>query len=516
MIVDRSPSARDARRVGGWLFVLALSVYLFTAGGSMTITDAVVMFDVTQNLIEHQTVAMSSSLLGMEAHRGADGRYYSPFGVAQSLYNIPFYLVAKLFVGATGFHVGKSDSVVKAFVALGQTLLGAAIVWQVFRLGMLLTGHIAASALAALTLAFGSILWPYARFGFNQPLACATLLAAVIAAIRGVQTNQSREVVASSLWVSVSLMTRHEMALGALPIAAFLAAAPAPSSVRWRRVASFSPGVLAGLAIWLAFNAVRFGNPLDAGYLRDPSPEFGSSILDGVLALLFSPSASIFLYSPFTGLGLVGLLLFFKRDRITAALLFSLVVTFLFLYATLGNWLGGRSYGSRYLVVVLPYLAVGWAVMLANLSRRARRLAFGLVTGIGLVLQMPGVLVDYAKVSQSVAAMQGGFTTAERQWDWRASALLLNGHALLSAVPDNISYVIGNRPPPLIPAPASDVDRGFSQQFAFSLDFWWLYLFYLRVLPRTAVFALVLTFLVWVLFCVSRLSEALARGGVRL
>jgi hypothetical protein len=255
---------------------------------------------------------------------------------------------------------------------------------------------------------------------------------------------------------------------------------------------------------------------LDAGYLRDPSPEFGSSILDGVLALLFSPSASIFLYSPFTVLGLVGLLLFFKRDRITAALLFSLVVTFLFLYATLGNWLGGRSYGSRYLVVVLPYLAVGWAVMLANLSRRARRLAFGLVTGIGLVVQMPGVLVDYAKVSQSVAAVQGGFTTAERQWDWRASALFLNGHALLSAVPDNISYVIGNRPPPLIPAPASDVDRGFSQQFAFSLDFWWLYLFYLRVLPRTAVLALVLTFLVWVLFCVSRLSGALPRGGVRL
>ena len=70
MIVDRSPAARDARRVGGWLFVLALSVYLFTAGGSMTITDAVVMFDVTQNLVEHQTVAMSSSLLGMEAHRG--------------------------------------------------------------------------------------------------------------------------------------------------------------------------------------------------------------------------------------------------------------------------------------------------------------------------------------------------------------------------------------------------------------------------------------------------------------
>ena len=196
---------------------------------------------------------------------------------------------------------------------------------------------------------------------------------------------------------------------------------------------------------------MRFGNPLDAGYLRDPSPEFGSSILDGVLALLFSPSASIFLYSPFTLLGLAGLLLFFRRDRITAALLFSLVAIFLLLYATLGNWLGGRSYGSRYLVVVLPYLAVGWAVILAKPfapcpparlcagnrhrprpadARSARRLREG----------------------QSVGGRRAGrLYDRQRQWDWRASALFLNGHALLNAVPDNISYVIGNRTPPVIP-----------------------------------------------------------------
>jgi len=498
-------------RVGRWLFVLAFSVYLFTAGGSMTITDAVVMFDVTQNLVERHTVAMSSSLLGMEAHRGADGRYYSPFGVAQSLYNIPFYLAAKLFVGSTGFRLGKPDSVAKAFVALGQTLLGAVIVWQVFRLGVLVTGNMIASSLAALTLAFGSILWPYARFGFNQPLACATLLASVIAAIRGVQTNHLRPIVVPSIWISVSLMTRHEMVLGAVPIAAFLFnAGPATRQVRWRRLAIFAPGVMVGLAIWLAFNAVRFGNPFDAGYLRDPAPEFGSSILGGLLALLFSPAASVFLYSPFTVLGFAGLLLFFRRDRTLAAFLSSLVLIFLICYATLGNWLGGRSYGSRYLLVVLPYLAVGWAFMLAELSTRARWIAFAVVTAIGIALQMPGVLVDYAKVSQSVAAVQGGFTTGERQWDWRASALFLNGRSLLSAVPDNISYVMGTRTPPVIPAPASDVDRGFSQQFAFSLDFWWLYLFYLRVLPRAAVFALIAMFTAWICFCSWRLSRAMA------
>jgi hypothetical protein len=494
------------RRVGRWLFALALSVYLFTAGGSMTITDAVVMFDVTQNLVERHTVAMSSSLLGMDAHRGADGRYYSPFGIAQSIYNIPFYVAARTFVAFTGFRIGKPDSVPKAFVALGTTVLGAVIVWQVFQLAVLVTGNVTASLMAALTLAFGSILWPYARFGFNQPLACATLLAAAIAALRGVKENRLRQIVAAGFWIAASLMTRHEMVLGSVPIAGLLVTAGSPTrDEQWRRAASAAPGLIAGLTIWLVFNAVRFGNPFDAGYLRDPAPEFGSSLAGGLLALLFSPAASIFLYSPFTVLGAAGLFHLLRRDRVVAAFLSSNVAIFLLCYATLGNWLGGRSYGSRYLVVVLPYLAAGFAAFLADLDSRSRRIVFALGIGIGAALQMPGVLVDYAKVSQSVAAVRGGFTTAERQWEWRASALFLNARAMRHAVPENIGYVAGRRTPPVVPPPTSDADRGFSQQFAFSLDFWWLYLFYLRVLPRAAVLALLVAFVGWVGFCLRRL-----------
>ncbi len=72
------------------VFLVALLVYVSTAGGSLATTDAVVAFDVTRNICEHGTLAMSGNLLGMDAHRGVDGRFYSPFGIAQSIYNIPF------------------------------------------------------------------------------------------------------------------------------------------------------------------------------------------------------------------------------------------------------------------------------------------------------------------------------------------------------------------------------------------------------------------------------------------
>jgi hypothetical protein len=56
-------------------------------------------------------------------------------------------------------------------------------------------------------------------------------------------------------------------------------------------------------------------------------------------------------------------------------------------------------------------------------------------------------------------------------------------------IPDNLAFVSGRRIPPSIAPASSSEDRGFSQQFAFSLDFWWLYLFYLGALSRAGLMA---------------------------
>jgi hypothetical protein len=408
----------QATRLGRVLFVLALGVYGFSAGGSLTTTDAVATFDVTRNIVDRGSVAMSGNLLGMEGHRGRDGRYYSPFGIGQSLCNIPFYVSAKALAALTGLRIGKSDSLDKAFVALGQTVVGAAIVWQVFRVGVALTGDLISSAFAALTLAFGSILWPYAGFGFNQPLACLTLLCATRNAFLGVRRHEARRLVFGGGWLAASLLTRHEMALAAVPIACWMFLdGRARLTDRLRRLVAFAPGVLAGIAAWLIFNAVRFGNPLESGYLGDPTVGFGSPLGAGLAALLFSPSASLFLYSPVAVVGLIGLWsLFITRDRSGAILFASLIATFFVFYASMGGWLGGRSYGSRYLIVVLPYCGLGWAALLAILSNSRRRWAFATVMAVGLAVQIPGVLMDYAKISHSVAVSEGRFTTEERQW----------------------------------------------------------------------------------------------------
>src|SRR4029078_12943253 len=78
---------------------------------------------------------------------------------------------------------------------------------------------------------------------------------------------------------------------------------------------------------------------------------------------------------------------------------------------------------------------------------------------------------------------------AQRTWSLAASPLVLNARAAGPAVSRNVSYLTGREPMPRVEAASGADAHDFSQQFAFSLDFWWLYLVYLRALRARAALA---------------------------
>ena len=96
---------RRARRFdpAGWIgpliFATALTGYVTTAGGSLATTDAVAAFDLTRQIVDHRSLALSGDVLGNPACRGVDGRYYSPFSLAQSIWNVPFSVGGRVAAG---------------------------------------------------------------------------------------------------------------------------------------------------------------------------------------------------------------------------------------------------------------------------------------------------------------------------------------------------------------------------------------------------------------------------------
>jgi hypothetical protein len=186
---------------------------------------------------------------------------------------------------------------------------------------------------------------------------------------------------------------------------------------------------------------------------------------------------SVFLYSPILIAALAALVAMRRRDPATMTLLAGEFGVMLIFYAWFTHWDGERSYGPRYLLPVVPLLVMPLAPWLARSTRAARRLA-GVALLAGALVQVPGVLVDFSKVGFTTATP---FTWEERRWTWAGSALHLNTQASMSAVPTNIRYLSGIDRPPAEKAAEGEA-RDFSEQYSFSLDFWWVYLFYMGVI----------------------------------
>lgn len=504
---SRGPAGVSARRAGRLLFLSLTVFYVFTAGGSLTTTDAVVTYELTKQMVERGTIALPGNMLGNEAHRGRDGRYYSPFGIAQSVYNVPFFLAARAAERVGHVRLGARESLTKAAVALGNTVAMAGAVWLVYVFAARLTGSARAGMTSAVLAALATPLWPYSKFGFNAPLSALFVTAAAYCAWRSTRDDRGGLAAWSGAWTGLALLTRHELLVIAIPITGYLWLESRNAATFARRMMLFAAGVMPAAGVWLGYNAVRFGQPLDSGYMHDPIPGFGSSIVVGLYGLLLSPTASLFVYCPLAIVALAAVIRLRQQDRSTALLLGGVFCTLLLFYAQLGNWMGGRSYGPRYLVPAVPLLCVALAPWFSG-RRLSRSLAVAAV--VSGVLQLPGVLVDYAKVSVAHARADGAPTREDRLFDWGTSPLMLNTRAALVLVPKNVAWLAGSEPrPPAVTA--ERVQRGeFSQQFSNSLDFWWLYLFHMRVLPNGGVGIVVVTFVL-----VLTVLRTLLRGRMR-
>jgi len=163
------------------------------------------------------------------------------------------------------------------------------------------------------------------------------------------------------------------------------------------------------------------------------------------------------------------------------------VLILLLFYAQLGNWMGGRSYGPRYLVPVIPLLMLAlvtlnrWHVVSSRWEATAILL-------ISFAVQIPGVVVDYAKVSVAHARANGAPTPDDRLFNWRVSPLALNTAAALELTPRNAGWLLGRGDAPRAVRVVTDrAQSEFSQQFADTLDFWWMYLLRMGVASRTTV-----------------------------
>ncbi len=271
--------------------------------------------------------------------------------------------------------------------------------------------------------------------------------------------------------------------------AALVSAWVAAQGPGWRgalhRLAWLGTPIAAAIAFWLWYNQIRFGHPLNTGYMNDATIGFDPS-WTGLYGLLFSPGGSLFLYTPLALAGLAALPRLWRFDRSLALLFAALFVALLIFFASLTAWEGGRSYGPRYLVPVLPFLVLPIVWWLRPDAGAARRVVLA-VGAVSVLVQGPGVLVDFSKVGLDYARARNAGLHA-RLYGWEGSSLVLDTQAALAAVPVSFGHMIrGDRPADArAPLEEDQAISEISQRLSFSLDFWWVYLYFLGAIPAPA------------------------------
>ena len=309
-----------------------------------------------------------------------------------------------------GPRLGSADQTPAFFERLGYSLLNgfvtATTAVLLLALVVLLGYSVGAAVCVALGFGLGTLAWPYATYDFSEPTAALFLIAGTTA------IYAARRYPRWALGLGFAAGTAFVLAVGAKYTSAIIiplivlqavwlglrqSAAPHERRVALALVLTLA---LLGLLGLLAMIAIAGRVPivlgewlggLQRGWLSLP-------IWIGLRGLLFSPGKSLFLYAPVLILAVLGMPAFWRRHR-TEGLLF-LVAPWLFVlvFSMKSVWHGG-GWGPRYLVMIVPFLAITAAPVVQSLvsgdgshiKRRLLRACCGLLLALSCAVQVMGV-----------------------------------------------------------------------------------------------------------------------------
>lgn len=287
-----------------------------------------------------------------------------------------------------------------AFSVVGPISAALAVVFLLLAARALALSR-TATWLSGAALAFGSPLLSYAGTDWTQLPTCAALSFALYRAC-----ERERRPGAGSLGLGVALALAVLVRPDHLAFVVPFGLATYQTDRRWRRgVARSMVRALAPVAVAVIALAL-FGLPESAGGW---SP---STLPEGALGLLLSPRTGLLVYAPFVALAPLALPVLRARCPPIGWILYGAPLLAVVLYGGWFDWPASLAYGPRFLVPVLPMLALAFGLALDR-TRRGAVIGVALVL-LGLLIQLPGALLVHGRIPEPEAFFAPTFVAAWR------------------------------------------------------------------------------------------------------
>jgi len=382
------PTALDRRWIiaAVWLWLACCSAYFLTAPGRIDIVDGAARYDVTTSLLELGKPEIFNDYA--PAIEGRGGRRYAFYPIGTSLIALPF-VMAGGWLGS-----GSVESKQFAFSMVSVPFAAAAVAVFFLILGRLGCG-IRAAVGWALALAFCTPMWVYAGSSFDQALQAFFLLVAVWMAIEALASDSVRWALVSG--AAFAWLVNVQETYAVLAACLFDVSPPTMRAALDRfnnRVVRIIVALVgAGVAVVLAYNVYKFGNPLDTGRTAVKHPLIGNPIV-GFAGLFISPAKSVFLYCPIYLFALLGVRRLLQRDRERFRPVFACLAVHIAMTASLKFWAGEWAWGPRYLVASMPLACLGLPFAVG--SKLGRRLLWA-SCALSFAVQVMAISVDHQR-----------------------------------------------------------------------------------------------------------------------
>ncbi len=378
-----------------------MSFFVLIAGGHLYGQDGVAMYLMACSLLDRLDFDIPPDANTFGAVSGAEGRLYAPFGIGQPISAAPLLLVGRILK-----RIYDIDYLPSFFASFFNSLISALLIMAVYRFLGLIGITSRHRILVSVSLAMTTIIAPYSKYFYSEPYFALMLISSSLMSYRFKRSGRLLDIITAGSALGIAIYIRP---IGILFTPAFLVylllilhrLSKSHSSLL-KPILGFIIPVSTSVAVYLMYNYHRFGSLLDSGYhlLPDGSLRgFTQPLWYGLSVLLISPGKSIFIYSPLVVLVFFAFRSFHRRHKEESWHFIALYLLFMLTY---GRWCrpeGGYTYGGRFLLPLVPYLAVHIAPWLSeNLSSKRIAALFSVLLLAGFLVQLLGITVNFSEI----------------------------------------------------------------------------------------------------------------------